>query len=105
MKWVASWKVKSSDGLADYSVSIADDLTTFGCSCPRWTFRRNICRHIKQIKADIDCGIIDLNEICYRMRQKETLAKIKADQVYSNEIEKAEKSGFDKLREGALWKI
>jgi len=51
MKWIASWKAKSSKGTREYTVSLADDCT-FGCSCLAWTRRRIQCRHIKWVKRN-----------------------------------------------------
>jgi len=49
-KWVKKWEVPSSSGNGTYIVSIAEDGTTYGCSCPVWKFRRQECHHIKAVK-------------------------------------------------------
>ena len=50
--WVKSWMVTSSTGIRKYKVSYGDD-HSWGCSCPVWKFRREECRHIKEIIAQV----------------------------------------------------
>jgi hypothetical protein len=52
MKWVSRWYVKSSSSNREYTVSLADDEKTWGCSCPHWKFRRAICKHIKEVQRE-----------------------------------------------------
>ena len=55
-RWVDRWNVRSfTNEDKEYTVSIADDGETWGCSCPAWTFQRHrirdgICKHIRQIQ-------------------------------------------------------
>ena len=49
-KWIKSWNVPSSMGSSYYVVSIDRD-GNYGCSCPVWKFRREECKHIKQVKG------------------------------------------------------
>lgn len=57
MKWIERWYVRSfSNSEKEYTVSLAEDGETFGCSCPAWTFQRHrirdgICKHIRQIQS------------------------------------------------------
>lgn len=53
MKWVSRWYVSShSNPNKEYTVSLADDLETWGCSCPHWTRNvpRPICKHIREVQ-------------------------------------------------------
>jgi hypothetical protein len=50
MKWVDQWHVTSRSSGKVYTVSLADD-GTWGCSCPRWIFAREDCKHIKEVKG------------------------------------------------------
>lgn len=52
MKWVEKWKVPSASSDRIYTVSLADDGTTWGCSCPRWKFHREQCHHIQEVQAN-----------------------------------------------------
>jgi hypothetical protein len=49
-KWIKSWNVPSSTGTSSYVVSVDRD-GNYGCSCPVWKFRREECKHIKQVKG------------------------------------------------------
>ena len=48
-KWIKKWTV---DGSVDkpWTVSLSDQ-GIYGCSCPRWKFKREECHHIGQVKA------------------------------------------------------
>ena len=48
-KWIKKWDVQGSKGNT-YTVSLGDD-GSYGCSCPVWKFRREECKHIKQVKS------------------------------------------------------
>jgi len=56
MKWIDRWYVGSfTNSEKEYTVSLAEDGKTWGCSCPAWTFQRHrirdgICKHIRQIQ-------------------------------------------------------
>ena len=50
-RWIEKWAVEGSRG-NQYMVSKAED-GTWGCSCPRWKFRREECKHIQEIKAEL----------------------------------------------------
>jgi hypothetical protein len=56
--WVAKWDVASySDPDKEYTVAVRKD-GTWGCSCPRWKFRRadlpnGECKHIEYLKAQL----------------------------------------------------
>ena len=47
------WTVPSSSSLGKfYKVSVTPN-GEWECSCPDWTFRRNECKHIKQVKNSV----------------------------------------------------
>ena len=48
-KWTRKWKVAGTD--REWTVAQAED-GTFGCSCPRWKFKREECHHITQVRAN-----------------------------------------------------
>lgn len=48
-KWVKKWTVNGS-GDKPWTVSLSDQ-GIYGCSCPRWKFKREECHHIQQVKA------------------------------------------------------
>lgn len=48
-RWVKRWKVPGSNG-DEWTVAIDKD-GNYGCSCPRWKFKREECHHILQVKA------------------------------------------------------
>lgn len=54
MKWVKRWFVESFTSDRIYTVSLAEDDITWGCSCPHWT--RNVprptCKHIRQVMEE-----------------------------------------------------
>ena len=54
MKWVSRWYVKSHSSNREYTVSLADDGETWGCSCPHWTRNvpRPLCKHIREVQLD-----------------------------------------------------
>lgn len=48
-KWVKRWNVQGSEG---HVWRVAQDKDgNFGCSCPRWKFKRETCHHIQQVKS------------------------------------------------------
>lgn len=46
--WIKTWKVMGSSNNT-YNVGLSKD-GNYGCSCPAWKFRRQECRHIRDIK-------------------------------------------------------
>lgn len=48
-RWVRRWKVPGSNG-NEWTVAV-DEAGNYGCSCPRWKFKREECHHIMQVKA------------------------------------------------------
>jgi hypothetical protein len=48
-KWIKRWAVQGS-GPKPWTVSLSDQ-GVYGCSCPRWKFKREECHHIQQVKA------------------------------------------------------
>jgi predicted ABC-type ATPase len=48
--WVEKWKVPSESSDKVYTVS-RDTEGRWGCSCPAWIYRRLVCKHIRQMKA------------------------------------------------------
>lgn len=48
-KWVKRWTVNGSED-KPWTVSLSDQ-GVYGCSCPRWKFKREECHHIQQVKA------------------------------------------------------
>lgn len=56
MKWVERWYVTShTNPDKEYTVSLANDNETWGCSCPHWTrnFPRPTCKHIKEVQFNL----------------------------------------------------
>ncbi len=51
LKWVDRWYVKSHSSDREYTVSLANDGETWGCSCPHWTrnYPRPTCKHIREV--------------------------------------------------------
>lgn len=50
-KWVKKWDVGSHSTPGEfYVVSLAED-GSYGCSCPRWKFKRVQCGHIEDVLA------------------------------------------------------
>lgn len=49
--WIKKWNVEGSTGNT-YVVS-QDENGEFGCSCPVWTFRRKVCKHIIWLKDQL----------------------------------------------------
>lgn len=50
-RWVRKWEVQGSKGTT-WTVS-QDNEGNFGCSCPVWKFRRHECKHIQEIKHQL----------------------------------------------------
>ena len=47
-KWALKWDIEGNHG--SYVVSM-DDNGGFACSCPRWKFFREECKHIRKVKS------------------------------------------------------
>jgi hypothetical protein len=64
-RWIARWEVASfSDPDKKYIVAV-DRNGGFACSCPRWVYKREECKHIKFVKGNGDITIEDL--FCKRL--------------------------------------
>jgi hypothetical protein len=50
-RWAKRWEVEGNTGSV-YIVSVSDNME-WGCSCPRWKFKREMCHHILAQKADL----------------------------------------------------
>ncbi len=50
-KWIKKWTVEGSKGKV-WIVSLSDQ-GVYGCSCPRWKFKREECHHIAEVKAGL----------------------------------------------------
>jgi len=48
-KWIKKWEVESKSSGNIYVVAQDKD-GNYGCSCPVWKFKRQECKHIRQIK-------------------------------------------------------
>ena len=69
-RWVNKWQVESSTGDKSYTVSEADD-GTFGCSCPVWKFRRQVCKHIVAIQQQLRPSRRVIDEAYVPIRQSQ----------------------------------
>jgi hypothetical protein len=47
-RWVQKWEIQGSRG--DIYTVARDADGNFGCSCPVWKFKREECKHIRQVK-------------------------------------------------------
>jgi len=47
-KWIRKWKVPGSKGNV-WTVSV-DRHGNYGCSCPRWIYKREQCHHIQAVQ-------------------------------------------------------
>lgn len=50
-KWINRWQVGKSTGEGYWTVAIDKD-GNYGCSCPRWKFKREQCHHIQAVKIN-----------------------------------------------------
>lgn len=50
-KWIKKWQVPKSSGDSFWVVS-QGELGEWGCSCPRWKFKREQCHHIQAVKTN-----------------------------------------------------
>lgn len=47
--WIRKWSVPRSDGSGTWTVARRKD-GSYGCSCPRWRFKREQCKHIAEVQ-------------------------------------------------------
>jgi hypothetical protein len=52
-KWIRRWVVPASKADKFWTVAVDAD-GNYGCSCPVWKFRRIECKHIREIKGDVN---------------------------------------------------
>ncbi len=53
-KWTQFFEVPSeSDPNKAYVVSADNDFKTLGCSCPRWIYHRQKCKHIQRLMREL----------------------------------------------------
>lgn len=59
-KWVKRWEVPRSDKEGVWVVAVDRD-GQYGCSCPVWKFKRQVCHHIRQVQEGEFCtvGVVD----------------------------------------------
>ena len=58
-KWIERIPVDSETSDATYVVGISDE-GEYGCSCPHWKFRRQECKHIRSVMAEITSAKADV---------------------------------------------
>ena len=70
-KWIERIPVDSETSDATYVVGISDE-GEYGCSCPHWRFRRQPCKHIAKVKAEMTSAEAVVDATVERMtaRQK-----------------------------------
>jgi hypothetical protein len=68
-KWIKRWKIPKSSGDGFWTLAI-DKNGNYGCSCPRWIFKREECHHILLIKQNRG------EEIINKSKPKYILAKV-----------------------------
>jgi hypothetical protein len=49
-RWIQRYSVPRSTGDGTWTVAQAK-IGTWGCSCPRWKFKREQCKHIQEVQA------------------------------------------------------
>ena len=49
--WGQRWSIEGTRGNIDTVAT--DENGEYGCSCPAWKFRRQECRHIKEVKIQL----------------------------------------------------
>ena len=59
-KWIKRWDVPGSNGKA-WRVAVDKD-GNYGCSCPRWKFKREECHHILLVKQNQGKEVKNLTE-------------------------------------------
>lgn len=50
MRYIKQWQVPSSTGSGTWTVSL-DKNGAYSCSCPRWKFKREDCKHIQDARG------------------------------------------------------
>lgn len=50
--WIRRWEMDSHSSNSVYIVGLKTD-GTLGCSCPAWKFRREECKHIREVKQNV----------------------------------------------------
>jgi len=51
-QWVKKWEVQGSKG--ETWIVSQDREGNFGCSCPVWIYRRHECKHIQEVKGQLE---------------------------------------------------
>jgi len=92
-KWVQKFYIPSQRG-GTYTVALANDLKTWGCSCPDWISRHSRytnyeCKHIQAVKAG---GGIGFQKPAYITSTKISLPEFHSD---ANELLVPPRSGND----------
>lgn len=72
--WIQKWKVPSSSGDSEYTVSVGQN-GEWGCSCKHWIHRRTDCRHIKEKRAEVAPFYIANDQAISSKRKSTFLAK------------------------------
>lgn len=98
-RWVRGWDIHSDSSDSVYRVSISDN-QEWGCSCPVWKFRRQVCKHILQVQAEINWVDGNISEVV--KLKSELIAKYKSqgktDEWITKHLTEDQKTPTYKLR-------
>lgn len=53
MQLTREWFIWSKSTLNVYYTVTRDSAGSFSCSCPDFTYRRNLCKHIQKVKMQL----------------------------------------------------
>lgn len=70
MRYTKQWQVPSSIGTGIWTVSL-DKNGGYSCSCPRWKFKRENCKHIQDVRGGgYDSRVVNKPGIVLAMIEK-----------------------------------
>lgn len=98
MEWIKKWQVDSDSSSSIYVVSVTAN-GEYGCSCPRWKFKREDCKHIQQVQfghgreIDLD-DPKSAGKLAPKRRRKKAVKEVDEDKFITAD----EATGLDALR-------
>lgn len=74
-RWTKLWSVESESRAGTFYVIGRADSGEWACSCPRWIFNRECCKHIRHVQASIEAKQIQAQPDVIPAKLEKTLSR------------------------------
>lgn len=88
-RWVEFYSAPSHSNPDTTYVVAKDKNGEWGCSCPRWIFHRDHCKHIRAVEIHRQRGLATIELSTLTHKQKKALWRITRIEVYDGKEEES----------------